>query len=255
MKLISLNVWGGTCYEELIAYIKEQAKSTDIFCFQEVFSTNSSETESNGIRTNLYQELQLILPDFQGYYSPALDTMDNEGPVPFDLHYGLATFVAKKISIQAQKDIFVYRTRDSLIASNNSASHPRNLQITTIEVDQKLLNILTVHGLWTPDKLDSPDRLEQSRKILNQIESLPGATILCGDFNLRPDTESIKMLEKNLKNLITANHLTATRSSLYTGSEPFADYTFVSPDINVRSFSVPDLPVSDHCPMIVEFDI
>ena len=100
MKLISLNTWGGTRFTELIAYIKEQAKSTDIFCFQEVFSTTSEHTESNGIRTNLFQELQRALPDFQGFFSSSLDNTDSKGGVCFELQYGLATFISKNIVIQ-----------------------------------------------------------------------------------------------------------------------------------------------------------
>ena len=33
----------------------------------------------------------------------------------------------------------------------------------------------------------------------------------------------------------------------------FADYAFVSPGVNVTSFAVPVLPVSDHLPFVLEF--
>ena len=38
------------------------------------------------------------------------------------------------------------------------------------------------------------------------------------------------------------------------GFQEFADYAFVSPEIVVTSFEVPDLPISDHLPMMLEID-
>ena len=247
MKLLSLNLWGGKCFDELIAYIKEQAISTDIFCFQEVFSSQSSTHPTIEI-PDLQQRLVSTLPQFQTFYSPAMDIGDTGA------QWGLSIFVRDTIEITNQDNSFVFGQRER-IETKNSLLHPRNLQHVELLINGQSLHIYNVHGLWTPDKLDNPDRLEQSARIIKQIESHPGATILCGDFNLRPETESIKMLEKNLTNLITTNHISTTRSSLYTGNEPFADYTFVSSEIHVKSFALPDLPVSDHCPMVMDFEI
>lgn len=73
-----------------------------------------------------------------------------------------------------------------------------------------------------------------------------------------PQTQSIKMLEEKYKNLIKEFNIEKTRSNLspYAGKpdfQKFADYTFVSENINVTSFVVPDFEISDHLPMILEF--
>ncbi len=50
MKLISLNVWAGRKFEELLDFIKQQSLDADIFCLQEVFETDSDkETDGNRI--------------------------------------------------------------------------------------------------------------------------------------------------------------------------------------------------------------
>ena len=59
-------------------------------------------------------------------------------------------------------------------------------------------------------------------------------------------------------NLIKKFAIERTRSCLspWFGSpdfQEFADYTFVSPDVNVLSFTVPDIEVSDHLPLVLEF--
>ena len=79
--------------------------------------------------------------------------------------------------------------------------------------------------------------------------------ILAGDFNLNPDTQSIKMIEEfSLKNLIKEFSITDTRTSFYKKENRFADYIFVSPDICVKNFKVLPDEVSDHAPLYLEID-
>lgn len=78
--------------------------------------------------------------------------------------------------------------------------------------------------------------------------------VLCGDFNLLPDTESIRIIEQaRLKNLITENGIVSTRTSHYTRADKFADYIFVSQqNVEVKSFNVLPDEVSDHSPLVIE---
>ena len=115
--------------------------------------------------------------------------------------------------------------------------------------------ILNFQGMWHPTikKIDCPERILQSQKIRVFMDALPGEKILCGDFNLNPDTESLALLEKGMRNLVKEYNITTTRSELYPKEQKFADYTLVTPGVDVKSFTVPALTVSDHLPMILEF--
>lgn len=115
---------------------------------------------------------------------------------------------------------------------------------------------MNLHGIWDGGegrkKTDTPARLIQSQRIKELMDSLPGPKILCGDFNLRPDTKSLEILEEGMENLIKTHHVPTTRSKLYDGEGKFADYMLVSPDIKVIDFQVlPDL-ISDHMPLYLE---
>ena len=46
----------------------------------------------------------------------------------------------------------------------------------------------------------------------------------------------------------------ATRTRLYAGAERHADYVFVSPGVAVSDFRVLPDEVSDHAPLMLEFD-
>lgn len=72
------------------------------------------------------------------------------------------------------------------------------------------------------------------------------------DLNVLPETESLKILEKDLKNLIKEYNITSTRSSLYPKENKFADYVLVSPEIKVLDFKVLPDTISDHAPFYLE---
>ena len=79
-----------------------------------------------------------------------------------------------------------------------------------------------------------------------------------GDFNLRPDTESVRMLEAaGLRNLVREYGIETTRTSLYDhrDKEPHANYAFVSAGIEVRDFRVLPDEVSDHAPLFLDFTL
>lgn len=72
MKLISLNIWGGKVFQPLINYVKKAAETTDIFCFQEVFS-EANKSVYEGARLNIFSDIASTTPDFKGYFSPCQD--------------------------------------------------------------------------------------------------------------------------------------------------------------------------------------
>lgn len=181
MQLISLNTWGGKIYKPLINFLQKHSKDTDIFCFQEVFQTNSDIKVMYERRMNLFADLSQVLTNHQGYYCPTIKnyvifSRSNVYHTDFNLYFGLAIFVKKDIQVQDH-----------------------------------------------------------------------------GDFNLDINTRSIEILEENLINLIKKYNIKSTRNKHFPGQEKFADYMFVSQGVNVLNFKVPDLEISDHLPMILEF--
>lgn len=257
MKIISLNTWGGRVYKPLINFIKQQSTNTDIFCFQEVFKTTTNFNGISGFRMNLYNEISKIAEDHIGYFAPTVDNYIAGSFRPdfvnFNLSWGLAIFVKKNIRIKDHKDFWVYGNNNSFNPKDLN-SLPRNVQYINCISGDKNFTICNIHGIWIKEgKKDTLSRIQQSNQILSFIDKQDGEKILCGDFNLDPDTKSIKILESKLINLIREYHIENTRSKFFPGNEKFADYTFVSKNIDVKSFEVPEVEISDHLPMILEF--
>ncbi len=268
LKLETVNIWGGRVYQPLLEHAQKQAQTVDIFCFQEVYSTQSSRISTGEViglerfqqptndypaRGNIYQELKQGLPEFHGYYYSSQDHYDIHSPVDYPLSFGLAMFVKKTLFVETEGDLFVYRAKNSVVGTDNTTIG-RNLQYVQFRRNGKQFTTVNLHGLWNgKGETDSPERIEQSRKIKTFLESMGGAKSLCGDFNLLPDTQSLGLLEHEMRNLVKEYRVTSTRSQFYKKPDKFADYILVSPEVIVEDFKVLEEEVSDHQPLLVTF--
>lgn len=118
--------------------------------------------------------------------------------------------------------------------------------------------VCNFHGVAKPgDKLDTPKRVAQSEGLIQFFENKPGLKIIGGDFNLLPDTKSIRLFRENgYRDLIAEYHIPTTRNhfawDLYPEKQLFSDYVFTSPEVKIKTFSAPNIEISDHLPLIVE---
>lgn len=261
MKLISLNTWGGKIFEPLIDFIKQHSANTDIFCLQEIYHTESDVKQyKNLLRANLLDELKNILKDYQVFFFSVMEGYDDQAePVEFDLLHGPAIFIKNSISINSHQDYFIFKQDPQKPIEKDFSNLPTPLQYINFHIDRKVFSIFNYHGTPFPtDKLDAINRLEQAKKVKEIMNSKEGAKIIVGDFNLLPETESLNIIGMDMKNLIKEFNIDKTRSSLspFYGKpnfQKFANYAFVTNDINVSKFEVPEVEISDHLPMILEF--
>lgn len=266
MKLISLNALCGHVFEPLMDFIAREAPSTDMFCFQEMLSNPNADVPSLPYmgRANVLEEIARRLPGFAMEFFPTQDDYDIEPAYPGQMRLGNATFYRDTLNVTDRGGFFVYNGYNSYDGKKHYETLGHGAVLLTIG---DALTVVNVHGNSQPgNKLDTPKRLAQSQTIIDVLANRPGETIVMGDFNLMPDTESVRMFERaGFRNLIRDFAVADTRGSLMRalfpeyehgpyGFQTFADYTFVTPGVTVRSFEVPDLPISDHLPMILEID-
>ena len=252
MKLITLNLWGGTVYDLLMEFIDGHSSDTDIFCFQEMlFGDKPQFTEVLKARENIFDEIAKRLPDFVPYKNISETKYFASEPITFKA--GQAIFVRKSIKVKDSGNFVCY---DKLPESTTDGGKlTGKLQWINIEFHLEELTIASLHGIWQKDssKVDTPERFIQSEKI-NDFLKDKDRKILCGDFNLNPDGKSIEILEAGMKNLIKEYGIKSTRSSYYKKENLFADYILVSPNIQVNQFEVLQDVVSDHLPVFLNFN-
>ncbi len=132
--------------------------------------------------------------------------------------------------------------------------HPRALVQAFIKVGDNVLQVITLHGLHSKNKLDSDRTIKQCSFILKTALEHDLPTIIAGDFNLFPETRSIGLLNEHFNNLIDEFKIKSTRPS-NSNKDGVVDYVFVNDMIRVNDFFVIDTDVSDHLPLVLNFDI
>jgi endonuclease/exonuclease/phosphatase family metal-dependent hydrolase len=248
MKIISLNTWGGIAGADgLIVFFKDH-QYVDVFCLQEVFNGGEGDSaeKQEKIESKVYNLLSLLeeaLPNHHCYFRPHLKE-----------YYGLLMCVKKDIELLEEGEHFVHKEKGYVPEGISTGHHARNIQYVKLNRNGNNLYIINFHGLWNgKGKTDTDDRIQQSKKIIEFTNSISDNFVLIGDFNLRPDTRSLKLFEEaGMRNLIKEYAITSTRTSHYTKDEKFADYAFVSEGIPVKDFKVLSDEVSDHAPLYLE---
>lgn len=229
MKVIYFNI-ANTSYDPkgINNFISEH-KRNSIFCFQENYDTALALTKK-------------VLIDYKSFSASKF--------IDENSRFGNSIFFSN--------DLTVIKSSMGLVNDPNIGL----CLAVTFKYKKKEFNILNFHGIAFPgNKLDTKNRIDQSTKILELTKNFGPATVIGGDFNLMPQTKSIKLIEKNnYRNLISEYNIKSTRNEnswkLYQESKQhFADYIFVTHDIKVNSLEVPYTEISDHLPMILEFEI
>jgi len=254
MRIVSLNIWGGRAGKDKVLDFFDTYRDVDVFCLQEVWSAPYEELEGimaggkplkhDEVMAYGKQDITALLKDHVPYFHPQ-----------FRNDYGLLTFVHKKHKVINDGEVFVHLHKgyepDSL---EEVGKHARNIQYVTLETENGPLTVVNFHGLWNGQgKDDSEDRITQSENIITFLKTLSTPVVLCGDFNLKPETRSLKRFEEyGLQNLIREHGITSTRTSYYTKPERFADYTFISPELNVIDFKILPDEVSDHAALYLD---
>lgn len=262
MKLINLNVWAGKLKEKLLPFLTSVSKEVDVLCLQEVPNVDESKIDraelerlnrvlnayaenENARDMTLYKTIKNVLPKFHSYLTePYGDGQER-----------LATFVSKRNRMEENT---VFEMHPTIVANVEGRPYNFNsfLQLTRFSTGGRAYSVCNTHGIWQGGgKGDTPERLKQSKNMVEFLEKLRGKKILCGDLNLSPDTRSIKLIEDaGMRNLVREFGVTSTRSGFTPQKKGrYADYIFVSKDVDVADFRVINEAVSDHLPLYLEF--
>lgn len=168
--------------------------------------------------------------------------------------------VLTKFPIIEAANEFYYKSYslDSDRTDFETEDHARAVQIIELNVNEKKLQILNLHGLYSKNKIDNKRTIAQCKYVLNAAKRKNIPTIIAGDFNLFPNTKSIQVLNQEFRNLINEYQITSTRpdfSDDHDVGNNVVDYIFVNNKIKVNNFQVFKTNISDHFPLILDFEI
>lgn len=249
IKIICLNLFeGGLLWENIEQFLKKE--NADILCFQEVFRGSQHQPPN----FNSIPRLQKVLPKYDYFFSPESHAFWPAGGV--DVGNGIFS----RFPIKEKETIFLfgeYVKVDRPKNKNDFSKDPKNMQHAVIEIDGKQLHVCNMHGIWGLDGGDNPARLRMSEIMVQAIKGKEPA-VLMGDFNLKPNTQTIRNIEKIMTNVFK-DELTTSFNMRHKTNPGYAtavvDMFFASSTVKVLSKSCPEDDVSDHKPLVVSIEI
>lgn len=231
VKIIFLNCWEGKLLEPLKQFIEIQKTDTDVFCLQEAPSA-----------------VQVAFDEILRSYSKVSADKPKSGTPGEYFTPSQVTYV---------------RTGIEVVSSSPVLDTPDNgfALYTELAVGTKPVHILNLHGIPHPGKLDTPARITQSQAFIDFFKNKQGARIIGGDLNVLPETQSVQMFgNSGYRDLIEEYRIKTTRNRLVWERFPdnplyYSDYIFMDTNTTVRNFTVPDMEISDHLPLILEIQL
>lgn len=259
MKLLNLNI----CIkldnnDKVTSLIKEE--NADICTFQEVMNgVDSSCFEMYKSKNKLVEMKDYSFSEFAPLFIAKGVSKNGVITRNFGGKAEQGSLILSKYQIKEHYNEFYYNEyRYEYDATNfREKDWCRSIQNAILIIDGKQLQIINVHGIWNKDKMGDDRTLAQSEYILSKIRTdIP--CIVLGDFNLLPNSESIKMINGKMENLINKYNIKTTRPEFDDGLDKgnlVCDYIFINDKIKVNNFKVLNRNVSDHLPLILDFEI
>ena len=264
MRIISLNAWGGALFDDFTAWL--DTCEADVLCLQEVTRTPGLDgwtrfedsARSLPQRADLMTDIGVRLPGHHGMFA-----VSDSGPVHDAQHrrhqqdFGLATFVSHALPLVGTRAEFVHGAYLDHHDRWPSAGRPRAALAVRVHDRRsaRFVTIVNFHGLRDAHgKDDTPARRAQAERLAELVAGArekAALTIVCGDFNLLPGSETFTILGSlDLTDLVRDAD---TRTSHYPKPVRHAGYLLVSDPSAVARFEIATAPeVSDHRALILD---
>ncbi|MBO2453029.1 endonuclease/exonuclease/phosphatase family protein [Actinomadura barringtoniae] len=245
--------WLGTC-------------GADVLCLQEMTHTAGlggwtrfdDADRSLPQRANLMADVRALLPRHQGLF-----VASDAGPVRDDdglLHrqdFGVASFVAETLPVVGMRSGFVHGEYAEHGDEWPNDGRPRAALAVRVfdRAAERFVSVVQLHGLRDPQgKGDTPARSTQAKRLAELVTSARengDLTVVCGDFNLLPESETFEVLGG--LGLVDLVRDADTRTSRYAKPLRHASYLLVSDPAAVRRFEIVAEPeVSDHRALVID---
>ena len=262
---IGLEEWSGVKVEDPVNYLT--SKNLDIVCLQEVSMGDNIDCFGKDGQSN-YKTFSAIIKAFEGYFFYFAPTIC--------CHYTLGNYYRGNLTVSKYPIIFsktnyflngktIYYDYDkSKLGRINGKidfrKEPRVFICTTIDVNGDCVDIVNIHGVWSPDVNESEAGQDFSCEVVNSVNKKK-PTVIVGDFNTSVESNSIKIFKKNFTDVFKNSEegtqdfriLDKLSSKNFTDkTSRRIDLAFVSDHFKVelKNSNPTKYPVSDHHPLL-----
>jgi endonuclease/exonuclease/phosphatase family metal-dependent hydrolase len=252
LKIIQLNIWGGKFGQQIIDFL--QTEQPDFVCMQEV---NDLKGRAGYKFFSTLDEIREGASFTDAFMSAAYSQRYMER----ELEYGNA--ILSTLPFTTKQTVFTRGSYRKNFDVTRDDGNIRNLQVATVTLgDAAKLHILNHHGHHIMGtKAGDDETLRQMQVIAATIDAITTSPatiddplILCGDFNLAPDSSSLALLNSQLTNLSIVHGLRRTYNQ-FSSVHEVCDYIFINEHVKPLHFQMSEALISDHKALILEFDV
>lgn len=243
MKLLQLNAWSARLDGRIRRLLEtEQAQFVTL---QEMIQSNFD----NGFFVGI-DEIAERTGYENKYFSPVYDFRFMRSKLEF------GNAIMSSLPFDEKDTVFTNLEFTTDFSFEDHDYNIRNFQHVRICLESGAnLHLINHHGYHINAHKNGNDiTLRACQQIVDYAKRLDGPVIIAGDFNLIPESESIREISRNFRNLTEEYGLSTTRTTLTSKTEP-CDFIFVSDEVLVNDFYVSDIEASDHVGLILDFDV
>lgn len=248
LKIIQINIWKASLLDDLVTFLNKERP--DVITMQEVAS--GSESLHSDPSLDVFLRLKESL-GMQGVLAPRLfaDAKSYWGNAVFTRH----SIVSQNIFWLRRSEGFLPKTEEF----QTKRVHCCNVLDATVRIESQDIHVLSVHGAWTKEPIDTPEKIRQAKLLARYIKDLGDAPFLLGgDFNMPRDTKVISLIEAQAKNALVGSTVTrTTHPTIHKTAKAIPeglliDFIFTSPHFSVLHIDAPEVAISDHLPVRAE---
>lgn len=265
MLLLSLNVaLFESNNDKLYQFLLNQ--KADIICLQEVAEKIDPDVNPAYLSRDPIDKATLNLP--YSFFGPTWIIKDFHRKNfhkrdSFDFEFGgfltSGNLMKSKFQMIKTTNVFIkYKRLKFTDWSTWPQKQPKAVQVVDLELpNSQKLRVLNYHGIWTKEKIGNEETLAACKKINKLAKEVDYPAIIVGDFNLFPDTESMRVFA-DFRSLVDEYQIQTTRpqsNELSHLERNVVDFILISKGVKVTSFAVLNSDVSDHLPLVLDFEL
>ena len=244
MKIIQLNTWSCKLSTEIVRLFDQE--QPEIVCLQEVL-----QAEFGGKILETIDEITDAHTFTDYHYTPLVEFAF--------MHHRASrgNMIASNLPMTQKAELWTHGqyTEDFDYVDSGGYNVARNIAHAIVTDKQTQIHVLTLHGYHLPNhKNGNEETLRACKQLLDYAQQLEAPVIITGDFNLAPESESIKLIESAFRNLSVEYTLQTTRNHLTSKTE-VCDYIFVNDKVTVNNFYMSDIIASDHNALVLDFTV
>ncbi|MCL4387212.1 hypothetical protein M1307_02325 [Patescibacteria group bacterium] len=244
IKFLQLNLQAGVLIEEVVKFIEKN--DLDIINFQEV----AGGSLALGKEKDCFKYLKDNLSGYTGVLANTWKLIGDENS-----YFGIATFFKNNLNLLDQEIVWMNDfAKIKGFFKERPEDIPKNALILKFNLNGKIFFDINTHLAWGPTAQDKEYKVKQAKILYESLKKITEPFVFSGDFNVTPDTQTVKMFEDLGENLTSKNKVLNTlnlkihyaKDRIPPSGYP-VDYIFTGKGITCDKFEVLEkIDLSDH---------